>query len=78
MPALPWKSFAPPENDREYSALLTYLPLKRWRAIPKFMRYTSQIQRQLADSEGLIGYALDAKVLSRDFWTLSVWEERPP
>ena len=75
MPALPWKSFAPPENDREYSALLTYLPLKRWRAIPKFMRYTSQIQRQLADSEGLIGYALDAKVLSRDFWTLSVWED---
>jgi hypothetical protein len=76
MPALPWKSFAPPENDREYSALLTYLPLKRWRAIPKFMRYTSQIQRQLADSKGLIGYALDAKVLSRDFWTLSVWEDK--
>jgi heme-degrading monooxygenase HmoA len=76
MPALPWKSFAPPENDREYSALLTYLPLKRWRAIPKFMRYTSQIQRQLADSEGLIGYALDAKVPSRDFWTLSVWEDK--
>ena len=76
MPALPWKSFALPENDREYSALLTYLPLKRWRAIPKFMRYTSQIQRQLADSEGLIGYALDAKVLSRDFWTLSVREDK--
>ena len=76
MPALPWKSFALPKNDREYSALLTYLPLKRWRAIPKFMRYTSQIQRQLADSEGLIGYALDAKVPSRDFWTLSVWEDK--
>ena len=75
MPTLPWKSFAPPENDREYSALLTYLPLKRWRAIPKFMRYTSQIRRQLANSEGLIGYALDANVLSRDFWTLSVWED---
>jgi hypothetical protein len=75
MPALLWKSFALPENDREYRALLTYLPLKRWRAIPKFMRYTSQIRRQLADSEGLIGYALDAKVLSRDFWTLSVWED---
>jgi hypothetical protein len=42
MPALPWKSLAAPENGREYSALLTYLPLKRWRVIPKFMRYTSQ------------------------------------
>ena len=75
MPALPWKSFAAPENDREYTALLTYLPLNKWRAIPKFMRYTSQIRHQLADSEGLIGYALDANVLNRDFWTLSVWED---
>ena len=74
MPALPWKSSATPENDREYTALLTYLPLSKWRAIPKFVRYTSQIRRQLAGSEGLIGYALDANVLNRDFWTLSVWE----
>ena len=74
MPALPWKCFATPENDREYTALLTYLPLSKWRAIPKFVRYTSQIRRQLAGSEGLIGYALDANVLNRDFWTLSVWE----
>ena len=55
--------------------MLTYLPLNKWRTIPKFMRYTSQIRRQLADSEGLIGYALDANVLNRDFWTLSVWED---
>jgi hypothetical protein len=75
MPAVPWKSFAAPESDREYTAMLTYLPLNKWRAIPKFMRYTSQIRRQLADSEGLIGYALDANVLKRDFWTLSVWED---
>ena len=39
------------------------------------MRYTSQIRRQPADSEGLIGYALDANVLNRDFWTLYVWED---
>ena len=39
------------------------------------MRHTSQIRRQLADSEGLIGYALDANVMNRDFWTLSVWED---
>jgi hypothetical protein len=39
------------------------------------MRYTSRIPHQLADSEGLIGYALDANVLNRDFWTLSVWQD---
>jgi len=75
MPTLPWKSYAAPESDGEYTALLTYLPLNKWRAIPKFMRYTYQIQRQLADSEGLIGYSLDANLPSRKFWTLSVWED---
>src|SRR5918997_1472672 len=39
------------------------------------MRYTYQIRRQLADSEGLIGYSLDANVPGRAFWTLSVWED---
>ena len=75
VPALPWKSFAAPESDREYTALLSYLPLNKWRAIPKFMRYTYRIRRQLATSEGLIGYSLDANVQSREFWTLSVWED---
>lgn len=75
MPTLPWKSFATPEDDREYTALLSYLPVNKWRAIPKFVRYTFQIRRQLADSEGLIGYSLDANVPSREFWTLSVWED---
>jgi hypothetical protein len=75
VPASPWKSFAAPDNAREYLALLSYLPLNKWRALPKFMRYTLQIRRQLAESEGLIGYSMDANVPSRRFWTLSVWED---
>jgi hypothetical protein len=75
VPALPWKSFATPESDGEYHAMLSYLPLNSFRAMPKFMRYTYQIRRQLADSEGLIGYSLDANVPGRKFWTLSVWED---
>jgi len=75
MPASPWKSFAAPENDREYHAMLSYLPLNKWRAMPRFFRYSRQIQHQLASSEGLIGYSLDANVLIRKFWTLSVWED---
>ena len=75
MSALPWKIFAAPQSGREYTALLSYLPLNKWRAMPRFMRYTLQIRRQLAGSEGLIGYSLDANVPSREFWTLSVWED---
>ncbi len=33
------------------------------------------VSGQLAESGGLIGYALDANVLSWGFWTLSVWED---
>jgi hypothetical protein len=33
MPTLPRKSFAAPEGDREYTALLSYLPLDKWRGI---------------------------------------------
>ena len=75
MPTSPWKSFTAPESDREYHAMLSYLPLNKWRAMPRFFRYSSQIQHQLADSEGLIGYSLDANLLGRKFWTLSVWED---
>lgn len=75
MPKLPWKSFAVPESDREYLALLSYLPLNTFRAMPKFFRYTVQIRRQLADSGGLLGYSLDTNVPGREFWTLSVWED---
>ncbi len=75
MPALPWKSFVAPERDREYTALVSFLPLNKFRALPKFMRYTFQAQRQLAASEGLIGYSMDANVLGKEFWTLSVWED---
>jgi hypothetical protein len=75
VPALPWKSFASPESDREYTALVSYLPLNKFRALPKLIRYTRQIQRQLADSKGLGGYSMDANLVGKEFWTLSVWED---
>ena len=71
----PWKSFGSIDSDREYLALLSYLPLKRHRTIPKFFRYTFAIQRQLLDAKGLMGYALEAGLWSKKFWTLSVWED---
>jgi hypothetical protein len=74
MPALPWKSFAAPESDREYTAMVSYLPVNKFRALPTFLRYTRQIQRQLAASEGLVGYSMNAHVFGKEFWTLSVWE----
>jgi 3-phenylpropionate/trans-cinnamate dioxygenase ferredoxin component len=76
VPVLPWKSFTTPESEREYPALLSHLPLATFRAMPKFFRLVFAIQRQLAHSEGLIGYSMDAHPLAKEFWTLSVWEDR--
>jgi nitrite reductase/ring-hydroxylating ferredoxin subunit len=76
VPALPWTSFTEAQGDKEYHALLSRLPLATYRAMPKFFRFVFGIRRQLAESEGLIGYSLDAHPLAKEFWTLSVWEDR--
>ena len=43
--------------------------------IPRFIKYTAEIERQLSASSGLVGYSLQAQPLSLKFWTLSVWED---
>jgi nitrite reductase/ring-hydroxylating ferredoxin subunit len=76
MPALPWTSLTEAEGDKDYPALLSRLPLKTFGAMPKFFRFFSGIRRQLSQTEGLIGYSMDAHPLAKEFWTLSVWEDR--
>jgi hypothetical protein len=69
----PWKALAAVDKNREYLALLSYLPLSRYSKIPLFFRLTFQIRGQLRRTPGAVGYSLRAKPLSRKFWTLSVW-----
>jgi len=70
-----WITFGPAEKSREYLALLSYLPLNKYRAIPGFLRFSSHIQNQLRTTPGVVGYSLRAKLLSRNFWTLSAWAD---
>ena len=72
---MPWTSFGTSDANREYFALLSYLPLKTYRAIPAFFRFSLQIQSQLRNTPGVVGYSLRAKPLSRNFWTLSAWTD---
>ena len=72
MPA--WKSLGTAQPDQEYLALLTYLPLKKYRTIPRFLGYAKRVEAQLAETKGIVGYCLRAKFMQRSFWTLSVWE----
>jgi heme-degrading monooxygenase HmoA len=70
----PWKPLRTVDADREYVALLSYLPLKTYRKTPAFVRYARQVQQQLASTRGVAGYSVHAQLLSRRFWTLSAWE----
>jgi len=75
MPVVPWKTYESPTPGNRYLALISYLPLKHFRAIPKFFRFTSEIRRQLRAAQGLIGYSVEARPLARKFWTLSAWQD---
>ena len=77
MPALPWVARQAIDPDREYVAMASRLPLKHYRSIPGFLRDTLAIRRQLAGTSGLVGYALNAELARKRFWTFSVWEDRP-
>jgi hypothetical protein len=76
MPVIPWKMAETPVAGNRYLALISFLPVRHFRAIPKFFRLTSAIQRQLRTAPGLIGYSLDARPFARKFWTLSVWRDQ--
>ena len=71
----PWRQFTSPRADDEYVAMVTYFLLHRFRDMPRFNLYTKRVQRQLAESAGLVGYALGAKPWRKRFWTLSVWQD---
>ena len=73
MPALPWVQRQEIDPDREYVVMASRLPLKAYRAIPGFLRGTMRIRRQLADTPGVVGYALNASLLRKTFWTMSGW-----
>ena len=73
MPAIPWKTFMNVDPQREYLVMASRLPLQSYRHIPKFLRLTRAVQRQLATTEGLVGYALNAQLAKKTFWTVSAW-----
>src|ERR1700726_3748757 len=75
MPATPWRTFGAPEPERDYIALLSYLPLKSYWRIPHFLFYTAQVVKQLASAQGMLGYSVLARPLSKRFWTLSAWKD---
>lgn len=76
MPTLPWRATNPSEPATEYVVLASRLPLRSIAHVPRFVRLTVSVIRQLERTGGLVGYSLRAQPLARTFWTLSAWEDR--
>jgi hypothetical protein len=76
MPALPWTERVEPDPEATYVVMGSRLPLRGYRFIPRFLLHSMKIRRQLATSDGLVGYALNARLTHREFWTVSVWRTR--
>lgn len=76
MPKLPWTEIESVPPDTEVTVMASRLPLRRYRHVPRFLAGTLRIRRQLARSEGLVGYALDAQLARKTFWTVSAWTGR--
>jgi heme-degrading monooxygenase HmoA len=72
---LPWTSRAELEPGLDYLVMASHLPLKRITSTVSFFRAVSAVRKQLAGTDGLVGYSLRAKPLARDYWTLSVWRD---
>jgi heme-degrading monooxygenase HmoA len=76
MPALPWTTRREPDPGATYVVMGSRLPLRGYRFIPRFLAHSMRIRRQLATADGLIGFALNARLARKEFWTVSVWDSR--
>lgn len=77
MPALPWtKGVHRPADGDELHVLTSRLPLRRYADVPRFLYWTALVRGQLVSAPGCVGFALDAKLVTKTFWTLSAWSDK--
>jgi heme-degrading monooxygenase HmoA len=69
-----WRSFVEPDPDSELQGVVGYLHPSQYRTVPRVLWHTRKIEAQLAESAGLVGYALRAKVARKRFWAVAAWE----
>jgi len=70
-----WQSFVEPEPESELRGVVGLLHPFRYRTVPRVLRSTRRIESQLAESDGLVGYALRAEFFQRRFCAVAVWED---
>jgi hypothetical protein len=71
----PWKSFGPLEPEREYLVLASSIPPRSLSSTWRMFRGASAVRRQLAQTDGIVGFTLLAEPLRKRYATLSVWTD---
>jgi hypothetical protein len=69
----PWKWSTSLEPEQQYLVLASSIPPKSRRSTWRLFRGASAVRKQLAGTDGLIGFSLLARPLRKQYATLSVW-----
>jgi hypothetical protein len=68
-----WKWSVSLEHEREYLVLASSIPPTSRRSTWRLFRGASAVRKQLAVTDGVIGFSLLARPLRKQYATLSVW-----
>jgi len=71
----PWKSSAELVPTEEYVVLASSIPPLSRRSTWQLFKGSREVGRQLASTDGLIGYSLLARPVRKQYATLSVWRD---
>jgi hypothetical protein len=73
----PWKRTAEVTGEGPVVIVATRLRLARLRHIPRFLRWSTVVRRQVLRSDGALGVGLYALPWKRTYCTLSAWRDEP-
>ena len=65
-----------PAEVREFTTIVTYLEVRRWKDVLPLLPLGRRVQQQLRSTEGVVRYGIRTDFLHKRFWTYSVWKNR--
>lgn len=75
MPALPWTT-VDPDPTGEVVVMASWFRVRGLRHVLPFLLDAMRVHRQVRTADGAVGVALEARLLRREFRTLSAWRDR--
>lgn len=63
-------------STSEFVSAATFIPVRRWLDVIRFLRASFGVQRQLKGTSGLVRYGLRTNFIRKQYWTFSVWADQ--